>query len=109
MKAKELATTLLDALAEPEENLSIEIAEYAELLAKHVLALEVDETIQLAVDVGVLGAMQHTTNRFDALLNECGVKTPAERLYVEAQLDRLIAGRPAFVAPLVVLPGGRKH
>jgi len=87
MNAKEIAETTLE-LADDSE-----LGAIAELLARHVLALENDSELQTVVDTVTVTALAQMQRRYELLIEQVGAADDEGRKLLEHALDLRIAER----------------
>ena len=91
MRAHETAQGVLDLLDVHDENVSLEIAQIAEMLAKHVLATMDDDPLHVAITIDQLAALTTTASRYEALLMKMDLTDPRDRAALEKRLDVLVS------------------
>ncbi len=79
----------LDLLDVHDENVSVEIAQVAEMLARHVLA-SMSYPLQTSIAVEQRSALAKTARRYEVLLMLSGATHPNIRAKLEERLDTLI-------------------
>lgn len=98
MKAKEIAEhvgSLLGKRKDLTDEETDEILKGAELLARHVLAQEMDSELYTPVETAKVLQMAKQHQRYLLILEQVDASDPAAREFLEAQLDQIAATRAA--------------